>query len=94
MSAELSSVPSTRVVRPRLFWRIMFAQVFVLAAFLYFSLLCLGGYLLMIGFDAQHTVQQRGLAIAAGGGVVLACLWLFRVTMPRRLSPVVVERMT
>jgi len=94
MSADLSSVPSPRVVRPKLFWRIVFAQVFVIAAFLYFSLLCLGGYLLMIGFDAEHTVQQRGLAIAAGGGVVLACLWLLRVTMPHRLSPVLVERET
>lgn len=94
MSADLSSVPSPRVVRPKLFWRIVFAQVFVIAGFLYFSLLCLGGYLLMIGFDAQHAVQQRGLAIAAGGGVVLACLWLLRVTMPQRLSPVLVERET
>lgn len=92
MSADLSSVPSSRVVRPRLFWRIVFAQVLVLAAFLHFSLLCLGGYLLMIGFDALHTVEQRGLAIAVGSGVVLACLWLLKVTMPRRLSPVVVER--
>lgn len=42
------------VVRPRLFWRLLFAQVLVLAAFLYISLISLGGYLLLLGFDAEH----------------------------------------
>jgi len=38
-----------RIVRPRLFWRLLFALVVVLGAFLYISLLSLGGYLLTLG---------------------------------------------
>ena len=58
-----------RVVRPRLFWRLLFAQVVVLGAFLYLSLISLGGYLLMLGFDAEHPQPQRLMALAGGGPV-------------------------
>jgi len=80
-----------RIVRPRLFWRLLFALVVVLGAFLYISLLSLGGYLLMLGFDAEHTQQQRLLALACGGLIMLVGLWLLRVAMPRRISLVLVE---
>lgn len=81
-----------RVVRPRLFWRLLFAQVVVLGAFLYLSLISLGGYLLMVGFDAEHPQPQRLMALAGGGLIVLVSLWLLKVAMPRRFSPVLVER--
>ncbi|MBB3272817.1 MULTISPECIES: hypothetical protein [Pseudomonas] len=78
-----------RVVRPRLFWRLLFAQVIVLGAFLYLSLVSLGVYLLMLGFDAEH--PQRLMALAGGGIIMLAGLWLLKVAMPRRISPILVE---
>ncbi|MEN5034036.1 hypothetical protein [Pseudomonas sp. TWI929] len=81
-----------RVVRPRLFWRLLFAQVIVLGAFLLLSLISLGGYLLMLGFDAEHPQPQRLMALAGGGLIVLVSLWLLKVAMPRRISPVLVER--
>ncbi|WEK32959.1 MAG: hypothetical protein P0Y58_12475 [Candidatus Pseudomonas phytovorans] len=82
---------SERVVRPRLFWRLLFAQVIVLGAFLYLSLISLGGYLLMLGFDAEHPQPQRWMALAGGGVIMLVGLWLLKVAMPRRISPVLVE---
>jgi len=82
---------SERVVRPRLFWRLLFALVIVLGAFLYLSLISLGGYLLMLGFDAEHPQPQRWMALAGGGGIMLVGLWLLKVAMPRRLSPALVE---
>ncbi|MFF7066004.1 hypothetical protein [Pseudomonas sp. NPDC008258] len=80
-----------RVVRPRLFWRVLFAQVIVLGAFLFLSLISLGGYLLMLGFDAGHPQPQRLLALAGGGVIMLVGLWLLKVAMPRRISPVLIE---
>ncbi|MNN54934.1 hypothetical protein D3C81_1697810 [compost metagenome] len=80
-----------RVVHPRLFWRLLFAQVVVLGAFLFLSLISLGGYLLMLGFDAEHPQPQRLMALAGGGVIMLVGLWLLKVAMPRRISPVVVE---
>ncbi|MEX5505779.1 hypothetical protein Q1J61_18465 [Pseudomonas putida] len=85
------SDPRACVVRPRLFWRLLFAQVMVLGAFLYLSLISLGGYLLMLGFDAGHPQPQRWMALAGGGVIMLVGLWLLRVAMPRRISPVLVE---
>ena len=80
-----------RIVRPRLFWRVLFAQVIVLGAFLFLSLISLGGYLLMLGFDAGHPQPQRLLALAGGGVIMLVGLWLLKVAMPRRISPVLIE---
>ncbi|GLO03588.1 hypothetical protein PPUJ13061_34870 [Pseudomonas putida] len=82
---------SERVVRPRLLWRLLFALVIVLGAFLYLSLISLGGYLLMLGFDAEHPQPQRWMALAGGGGLMLVGLWLLKVAMPRRVSPALVE---
>ena len=79
------------VVRPRLFWRLLFLQVVVLGAFLYSSLISLGAYLLLLGFDAEHSQQQRLRALAGGGLIMLVGLWLLKVAMPRRISPVLVE---
>ncbi|MNU01067.1 hypothetical protein D3C72_2443550 [compost metagenome] len=72
----------------------MFAQVLVLAAFLYISLISLislGGYLLLLGFDAEHSQQQRMLALAGGGMIMLLSLWLLKVAMPRCISPTLAE---
>ncbi|PRN04737.1 hypothetical protein A0O30_11855 [Pseudomonas sp. LLC-1] len=80
-----------RVVRPRLFWRLLFAQVIVLWAFLYLSLVSLGVYLLMLGFDAEHPQPQRLMALAGGGVIMLVGVWLLKVAMPRRISPILVE---
>ncbi|CAI3806560.1 hypothetical protein GLGCALEP_04253 [Pseudomonas sp. MM221] len=82
---------SERVVRPRLFWRLLFALVIVLGAFLYLSLISLGGYLLMLGFDGEHPQPQRWMALAGGGVIMLVGLWLLKVAMPRRISPALVE---
>lgn len=82
---------SERIVRPRLFWRLLFVLVVVLGAFLYLSLISLGAYLLMLGFDAEHLQPQRLMALAGGGFILLVGLWLLKVAMPRRISPVLVE---
>lgn len=66
-------------------------QVMVLGAFLFLSLISLGGYLLMLGFDAEHPQPQRWMALVGGGVIMLVGLWLLRVAMPRRISPVLVE---
>lgn len=78
-------------MRPRLFWRLLFLQVVVLGAFLYISLISLGGYLLLLGFDAEHSQQQRLMALAGGGVIMLVGVWLLKVAVPRRISPVLVE---
>ncbi|GLO13576.1 hypothetical protein PPUJ20028_21570 [Pseudomonas putida] len=80
-----------RVVRPRLFWRLLFAQVIVLGAFLYLSLVSLGVYLLMVGLDVEHPQPQRLMALAGGGFIMLVGLWLLKIAMPRRISPTLVE---
>lgn len=85
------SAATGRMVRPRLLWRLLFVQVVVLATFLYLSLISLGGYLLMLGFDAEHPQPQRLMALAGGGLIMLVGLWLLKVAMPRRVSPVLVE---
>ncbi|EKT4524554.1 hypothetical protein WCE02_05930 [Pseudomonas juntendi] len=92
MTSVTPSPANTRVVRPKLFWRLVFAQVYLLAIFLYLSLAALGGYLLMLGFDGLHPQPQRTLALAGGAVIVLVCLWLLKVAMPRRLGPKVIER--
>jgi|GEM_PF-519376 len=81
-----------RLVRPRWYWRVLFAHVLLLGAFLYISLASLGGYLLMLGFADEHPQPQRLMALGGGGVIVLVCLWLLKVAMPRRVSPVLVER--
>jgi hypothetical protein len=70
----------------------LFARVTLLRAFLYVSLISLGGYLLMLGFDAEHPQSQRMMALAGGGGILLLGLWLLKVALPRRVSPVLVDR--
>ncbi|WP_060513476.1 hypothetical protein [Pseudomonas sp. NBRC 111124] len=91
MSQATSSSNAGRTVRPRLFWRLLFAQVMLMGAFLYLSLITLGGYLLMLGFDAEHPQPQRLMALGGGGLILLVGLWLLKVAMPRRVSPVLVE---
>ena len=86
----LSDTPE-RIVHPRLLWRLLFVLVVVLAAFLYLSLISLGCYLLMLGFDAEHSQPQRLMALAGGGLILLVGLWLLKVAMPRRISLVLVE---
>lgn len=85
-------IDTGRLVRPRWYWRVLFAHVLLLGAFLYISLASLGGYLLMLGFADEHPQSQRLMALGGGGGIVLVCLWLLKVAMPRRVSPVLVER--
>ncbi len=92
MTRASSSDASGRVVRPRFIWRLLFALVTLLGAFLYVSLISLGGYLLMLGFDAEHPQPQRMMALAGGGGILLVGLWLLKVALPRRVSPVLVDR--
>ena len=80
-----------RIVRPRLFWRLLFAQVLLLAAFLYLCLLCLGGYLLILAFDVGYPQAQRLHALLGGGSITLIGAWLLKVAMPRRASPLLIE---
>lgn len=83
---------SGRSVRPKLFWRLLFVLVCLLAAFLYAGFMSLGGYLLMLGFDPLHPEPQRFTALGGGGLILLVGLWLLKVAMPRRLVPSLVER--
>jgi len=87
----MSQAVPGRKVRPRWFWRLLFAQVLLVGAFLYLSLISLGGYLLMLGFDAEHPQPQRLMSLAGGGLILLVGMWLLKVAMPRRVSPVLVE---
>ena len=80
-----------RIVRPRLFWRLLFAQVVLLTAFLYLCLICLGGYLLMLAFDVGYPETQRLHALLGGGSITLVGAWLLKVAMPRRASPLLIE---
>ncbi|MDH0303448.1 MULTISPECIES: hypothetical protein [unclassified Pseudomonas] len=91
MSARPSGqIPPVRIVRPKLFWRLLFVQVCLLAAFLYVGFMSLGGYLFMLGLDAQH--PQRYMALGGGALILLVGLWLLKVAMPRRLTPSIMER--
>ena len=92
MSSASRPTPDGRVVRPRWYWRVLFAHVLLLGVFLYISLASLGGYLFMLGFADEHSQSQRLMALGGGGVIMLVCLWLLKVAMPRRVSPVLVER--
>ncbi|WDY59867.1 hypothetical protein [Pseudomonas sp. PSKL.D1] len=92
MSEGPLATERSRIVRPKLLWRLLFAQVLLMGAFLFLCLMCLGGYLLMLGFDAGHPQPQRWMALVGGGLILLVGLWLLKVAMPRRISPVLVER--
>lgn len=83
--------PTGRIVRPRLLWRLLFAQVMLLAAFLYLCLICLGGYLLMLAFDVEYPGTQRLHALLGGGSITLIGAWLLKVAMPRRVSLSLIE---
>ncbi|MBC3438006.1 hypothetical protein HU735_21535 [Pseudomonas sp. BW16M2] len=92
MSSRSPDPEAVRRVRPKLFWRLLFLLVCLLAAFLYAGFMSLGGYLLMLGLDQQHPGAQRLLALGGGALILLLGLWLLKVAMPRRLVPTVVER--
>ncbi|WP_317658528.1 hypothetical protein [Pseudomonas sp. KU43P] len=92
MSTATRPTDTGRLVRPRWYWRVLFAHILLLGAFLYVSLASLGGYLLMLGFADEHPQPQRMMALAGGAVIVLVCLWLLKVALPRRVSPVLVER--
>ncbi|MBI6895761.1 hypothetical protein JET64_02965 [Pseudomonas putida] len=92
MSSRSPAPEAVRRVRPKLFWRLLFLLVCLLAAFLYAGFMSLGGYLLMLGLDQQHPEPQRMLALGGGASILLLGLWLLKVAMPRRLVPTVVER--
>ncbi|WP_165976098.1 hypothetical protein [Pseudomonas putida] len=91
MTLATPPVQPGRIVRPRLFWRLLFAQVVLLAAFLYLCLICLGGYLLMLAFDVEYPETQRLHALLGGGSIGLVGAWLLKVGMPRRISPSLIE---
>ncbi|MFT0866217.1 hypothetical protein [Pseudomonas sp. CAM1A] len=92
----MSSLPpgpdATRRIRPKLFWRLLFLLVCLLAAFLYAGFISLGGYLLMLGFDQETAQPRRLLAFAGAALILLVGVWLLKVAMPRKLVPTVVER--
>ncbi|MEE1888918.1 hypothetical protein [Pseudomonas carassii] len=92
MSSRSPDPEAVRRVRPKLFWRLLFLLVCLLAAFLYAGFMSLGGYLLMLGLDQEHPEPQRFLALGGGASILLLGLWLLKVAMPRRLVPTVVER--
>lgn len=80
-----------RVVRPKLFWRVLLLLVCLLAAFLIVGLMGLGGYLVVLGLDELRTGSQRFMALGAGALILLVGLWLLKVAMPRRLVPTMRE---
>jgi len=92
----MSSLPpgpdASRRIRPKLFWRLLFLLVCLLAAFLYAGFISLGGYLLMLGFDPEAAQPRRLLAFAGAALILLVGVWLLKVAMPRKLVPTVVER--
>ncbi|WP_194788467.1 hypothetical protein [Pseudomonas sp. UFMG81] len=85
-TSDLPAAPG-RTVRPKLFWRLILLQVCLLGAFLYVSLLALGGYLLMLGLDELRPEPQRYTALGGGALILLVSLWLFKAAIPRRLTP-------
>ncbi|NIF15744.1 hypothetical protein F3J43_01755 [Pantoea sp. Cy-639] len=93
MPPQPSELPpsSTRTVRPKLFWRLLFLQVCLLGAFLYAGLMSLGGYLVMLALDEQHPDPQRFMALCGGALILLVGLWLLKVAMPRKLVPTLRE---
>ena len=92
----MSSLPhgpdASRRIRPKLFWRLLFLLVCLLAAFLYAGFISLGGYLLMLGFEQGAAQPKRLLAFAGAALILLVGVWLLKVAMPRKLVPTVVER--
>lgn len=92
----MSSLPpgpdASRRIRPKLFWRLLFLLVCLLAAFLYAGFISLGGYLLMLGFDQEAAQPRRLLAFAGAALILLVGVWLLKVAMPRKLVPTVEER--
>lgn len=70
MSSLSPGPDATRRIRPKLFWRLLFLLVCLLAAFLYAGFISLGGYLLMLGFD-QEAAQPRRLLAFAGAALIL-----------------------
>ncbi|MCF1486886.1 hypothetical protein LZ838_05880 [Pseudomonas sp. AA27] len=92
MSSRSPDPDAVRRIRPKLFWRLLFLLVCLLAAFLYAGFMSLGGYLLMLGLDQEQAEPQRVLALGGGASILLLGLWLLKVAMPRRLVPTVVER--
>lgn len=91
MSQASSSTVSGRIVRPRLLWRLLLLLVVMLGGFLYLCLVCLGGYLVIQGFDVEYPLRQRLMALGGGGLILLVGLWLLKVAMPRRITPVLIE---
>ncbi|CAI8978679.1 hypothetical protein EON09_00840 [Pseudomonas soli] len=92
MSSLSPGPDATRRIRPKLFWRLLFLLVCLLAAFLYAGFISLGGYLLMLGFDQEAAQPRRLLAFAGAALILLVGGWLLKVAMPRKLVPTVVER--
>ncbi|AZL69329.1 MULTISPECIES: hypothetical protein [Pseudomonas] len=80
-----------RVVRPKLFWRVLLLLVCLLAAFLFVGLMGLGSYLVVLGLDELHSASQRLMAVGGGAVILLVGLWLLKVAMPRRLVPTLRE---
>ncbi|HAB03231.1 MAG TPA: hypothetical protein DCE25_10010 [Pseudomonas sp.] len=90
--SEASSSDSQRLAaRSHLLWRLLFAKVLLLGAFLYLCLLGLAGYLLLLAFDAAHPPSQRVTALVGGVLILAVGGWLLRVALPRRVGPVLVE---
>ncbi|MEE1882738.1 hypothetical protein V0R55_21485 [Pseudomonas soli] len=92
MSSLSPGPDATRRIRPKLFWRLLFLLVCLLAAFLYAGFISLGGYLLMLGFDQEAAQPRRLLAFAGAALILLVGGWLLKVAMPRKLVPTVVDR--
>lgn len=88
-----SGLPSAagRAGRPKLFWRVLFLLVFLLAAFLFVGLMGLGSYLVVLGLDEPRSGSQRLMALGGGALILLVGLWLLKVAMPRRLVPMLRE---
>lgn len=76
---------STPPAKPRIrwYWRVLVVQVWLAACFLYLVLAGAGVVLLLSGFDAGLAPSERLLALAGATLILLLCLHILRMALPR-----------
>ncbi|WP_433886981.1 hypothetical protein [Pseudomonas vranovensis] len=91
MAKHAAAETVTGKPRVKWYWRVLFAKVWLAAAFLFLSLLGAGVLLLMTSADSSLDASQRWLALTAGIGVLTTCAYLGQLALPRRRLAVAQE---
>nr|NLU60191.1 hypothetical protein [Pseudomonas sp. BIGb0427] len=85
MAKHAAAETVTGKPRVKWYWRVLFAKVWLAAAFLFLEPAGGGGVLLlMTSADSSLDVSQRWLALTAGIGVLATCAYLGQLALPRR----------